>query len=246
MVKFIILSTQRSGSTFFRKFIGSHPQIESHGEIFISRKWDSELRKDRYYQYCNNNIFYKFFAYTGMHRMIVPSFLKSFYQNVSQMKKAKGFKLMYNQEKKFKILSTILKSDNILFIHFIRLNLLKLIVSREILRETNIAHTVVKVPQKKIMLNTYKILEKLKKIETTIDLYRKYLKYSNVIEVFYETFSENPLEESKKVLKYLDLDTNVNLNSNLKKISSNNLENVIKNYNEVKKVLFNTKYIKYI
>ena len=76
-------------------------------------------------------------------------------------------------------------------------------------------------------------------------MYRKYLKYSNVIEVLW-SFSENPLEESKKVLKYLDLDTNVNLNSNLKKISSNNLENVIKNYNEVKKVLFNTKYIKYI
>ena len=246
MVKFVILSTQRSGSTFFRKYIGSHPQIDSRGEIFISKHWDDNGHEDRYYHYCVQSNFYRLCAKIGLHCLIVPAFLDSFYKNASASTNAKGFKLMYNQADKFGIFSSILKSENIVFIHFIRKNLLKMLVSRKLLNATNIAHSTVKLPQRTIELDTDNIIATLTRIDTKISLYKNRLRKFNALEVCYETFVENPVEKSKAVLQYLSLDTEVKLSTDLKKISSNNLKNVLSNYKEVKRTLMNTRFEKFI
>lgn len=57
MRKFIILSTQRSGTTYLVNYLDSHPAIECGLELFLLKKYHQEYEEDRFYNYCSHSSF---------------------------------------------------------------------------------------------------------------------------------------------------------------------------------------------
>ena len=242
MVKFVILSSQRTGSTFFRKYLGSHSAIDCRGELFIRKRSDAFESGEKYYSFCSKEIYRKILVNIAMSALIVPKFMDSFYSDSHPGVKAKGFKLMYNQYKKNNISMQILTQRNVRIIHFIRKNILKRLISQELLSVRGIAHSTEKLPVLKINLNTKTLLKRLRKMNDEVDLFRKKLAGIEHIEIYHEAFVTSPKAEIRKVLEFLEIDREEELFSNLKKINPSDIKKSLANYDDVEKVLSGSEF----
>ena len=93
---FIVLSSQRSGSTWLTKLIDNHPSILCAGEVF---KHDSNIRHSEYsFLHCKNkNIYHRLLSIINP-KTLVKQHLDTFF---NLQYNACGFKLMCNQLAKY-------------------------------------------------------------------------------------------------------------------------------------------------
>ena len=88
MKKFVIFTTQRSGSRFLVDYLSSHPNIECHDEIFIHRAFDKDPKHDRYYEYCSKHLVRTILTRLQFDQLIIPYFLKEFFRKVNRNEEA--------------------------------------------------------------------------------------------------------------------------------------------------------------
>jgi|GEM_PF-3057748 len=169
--RFIILTTQRSGSTFLRLWLDSHPEIRAHSEVFLRRN-DCD---DDFCAYLARSPFGRFYLrkaqgrkpFSGWaERFLVERFLNELCsdrppamptrpvdadgatrwiaQEASHVAhSAIGFNLMHNQYIAFPPLQGWLWKNQVSVIHLVRRNLLDPIVSRELATITKQYHSTV-------------------------------------------------------------------------------------------------------
>lgn len=242
MNKFLILSSQRSGSTFFRKYIDSHSEIDCRGEIFIRKQSDAFVAGEKYHLYCSEYLHRRILSKIGAHRLLAPVFIDEFYSNGVSSFKAKGFKLMYNQYKKHKISMNLLNKKNIKIIHFVRSNVLKRLISQELLLARGVAHSNKKLPVLKIRINEKKLLKRLRMMVNEENHFRNVITNNDHIEVKYETFVRDKNEEIRKILKFLNIEKFEELSTDLKKVNPNDLKKILVNYSEIKQIIAGTEF----
>lgn len=240
MIKFIILSTQRTGSTFLHTSLNSHPRIESSDELFMPRN----SKEDAYAVY-RRMTWRRRVVHLLNRQSIVNDYLNDFFTSRPGVE-AKGFKLMYGQVKRFPQVSQWCKESDVRVIHLIRQNLLKVIVSRKVAKERGVYHSTKTLAPLRIRVDCRKLIPLLREVESQIDSYGKAFAYRSYIEVSYESLVANQAEESERILRFLDLNAMEPLVSNLKKVNPSSLYEVVENYQEMRDTLRGTTYERFL
>ena len=238
MIKFIVLSTQRSGSLFVCTCLDSYPNVRCHNDLFMPKAY--------------KNTAYRAYRQAPIQRRIehlirpqasVDRYLAGIFDdNIDAL----GFKLMYGQARRFPQVSHWCRKQNVGVIHLIRRNSLKIHVSRQIAKKRGIYFSTVDPKPMSVSLDTRSLVGSLRRIEHEISHYGAMFDVGDYMEIFYEDFVADPEKQSERLLSFLDVAADINLSSNLVKTSSDSLADVVDNYGEIQRVLGGTDFEKHL
>ena len=240
MKRFIILTTQRSGSTLLWKYLNGHPNVFACGEMFLPEhggtnayaafRKSSTKRRLSHYIYNQQN---------------VTAYLDQFF-STDQVFESCGFKLMYDQNSR-NIKNWLIK-HNVSIIHLIRENILKKIVSGETAKARGVAHLKPNetVENVKIDLDVNRLIHRIITVTKEIRLNSEKFSMLPYAEVRYEDFVNDPPGTAKGIFDFLGVTNVSNLEMPLKKINPAAVELSIGNYSEVRLKLLGTPHAKYL
>jgi LPS sulfotransferase NodH len=233
MTKFVIFTTQRTGSTFLKNYLNSHPEITCFGELFNKPKYCLKVHQNQFYKRNHFNLFAKYKALPYLESMLIGN-------------QAVGFKLMYNQAKEISLTPCKMRTSDIKIIHLTRENFLKIYISRQMKKKTGVSHTKRSLDKKlKISLNCEQLIESIKKIQNEVEYYNILLSKES-LNIQYEHLFRDIEGETEKILNFLKIVPNGTMSCHLKKITSDALSDIIDNYDEVTSHLKNTPYEKFL
>lgn len=240
MVKFIILTTQRTGSTLLWKFLNGHPSIEGHGEMFLS----THRGPDTYAMYKKRSVKRRILHYTSRQK-ILNEYMNELFQQKEKIR-AIGFKLMYTQF--FRELENWIFDNQISIIHLIRENVLKTIVSRVTAKKRSLYHAKDGdiIHDVKVKINPKKLIKNFEKIINEVNMYKTKFQDLPYIEISYESFTKDRENCSKKLFEFLKVPHIENLPVPLRKINPESLEKIIINYDKIVSMLSGTIYENYL
>ncbi len=230
--RFVIYTRGRTGSTLLTELINCHPDIFCDVEIFN-------------YLYCKSRV------------MFPNKYIKSCSRRASLLNKpVYGFKVKIAQlrfEHKYKNYDSILKQlseDGWKFIYLKRTNFLRHKLSNLLAAETQVFHLKKNDAAKfeKIKVNCDVLLEGIRYSEEVERTESDNLKNIPHITVEYEKDllrDENHQKISDKIFSYLGLES-CSVSTDYKRLTGDNLEDVIANYDEVVRFFKNTEYEKYL
>ena len=240
MTKFIIISTQRSGSSLLVTTLASHPEVQCLREIFL----EENLYPNSYSTYWTSSVRNRL-----MHFLCRDKSVDSYLVKISAEARgaaAFGFKFMYSQDKLLPQVMEWAEREDVKVIHLIRANVLKNRTSRLVSRFRNLAHSTDRVEVCRISMETKRLKEKLDAMSKQIDQYRSRLSHLQYIEVTYEDLVTNQAYELKRLLEFLEMKVVPGLSSDLVKVNPDNVSEVIENYDEVVRALTGTKYEQFL
>jgi LPS sulfotransferase NodH len=231
----VLLTTQRSGSTFVRLWLDSHPHVRCHSEIFF-REYPAA---DGFKAYCEASIIRNALYRTVGNRKysrssrnlpvrwLIERFLYALYHDPSfsapwtdmttnawqeykprsdaNPEKVVGFQLMYDQLRDYDALQGWLARHEVTIIHLVRENALKLLVSRTVAKQTGQFHFARTAQRPQIPLDPQKTLVELQKIVAKRESMRQQFKGHPYLEITYEKFFAGDAHEQERILHFLGL-----------------------------------------
>jgi len=248
MNDFIILSSQRSGSTFLLSLLSSHNRTDTYGELFQSFGRNHQSSDDFLNSYTHFRTKYILNRIISIlaRRQLINKFLNGIYKDKGHSKST-GFKLMYNHIEWYPEILEYIFKNNIRIIHLIRGNTLKKYISLLIANKTNIFVSRNPVETKRITVPVDNLISDLRDEEDTVESFRLRLKdYPLCLEVNYEDLTKDLESVSGKILEFLELDTEQKLSAKPVKLNPDTLEKIIENYDQVRNILKNTKFETYL
>ena len=243
--KFVIITTQRSGSSWLVSLLKSHPDIKMFSELFIilpkpKRVW-SDKRISPFYEFREDR--------PGTKRpFLVFEYLNNLKSSFSSQKSL-GFKLMYDQIEMAPEILLKLILDRYKFIHLVRENYLDVELSsvNAWSKEGNrIVHS--KTPIKSLQpvnLEAYSLVERLLLRESKTKYFKKLLRIlpRPVLTVTYKALCDSTDSTLSSITDFLGLaESSISYQSKLKKISRGSYKDKIANYSEVRDALLGTKF----
>lgn len=240
-LKFVILGTQRTGSTLIRTCLDSHPDIRCFGELFAQR----DERPHSYAGFVTSSLSHRLLHYVGRKHLI--------YRYLDQLPdkdddRTYGFKVMYSQLQGFRygfpMILDYLSDHRVKVLHVVRKNVLKMAVSRVRAWSTGIWHSSAK--ERKgpatIELDTQTLLSILKKLKRIEDEWRARLGRLDTLEVAYEGFVDDQATSTAQILGFLGVEPGPPLVSHLKKVTPDSLGDVVTNFSAVRALLAGTEF----
>jgi LPS sulfotransferase NodH len=235
--KFVIIGTQRTGTTYIRTMLDNHPDVRCIGEAFLQTKQGSE-----YFHNFKKNYHNGFFKNTFNQNKIIKHYFDVIFDQ--DQYKAIGFKLMLNQSKN--PIKRYIEKNDLKIMIVTRENILKTYISRETAKKSNIFHLKdYKKKVEKIHLDADQLIGKLKKIEKENENLLCYTR-KDFLHITYEAVLMSAGNEFKRMLRYIGVDEEFILSSPLKKINPNTLPEIVANFSEVERLLMNTRYERYL
>lgn len=251
MIKCVILSTQRSGSTVLADYLSSGEDILIHSELFqvLNKQLDRSTNEPRHYAIS----YERFRKSTPLHqvahrisrRRMIERYLRTTYQ-VRDNLAALGMKFMYGQAHRFPEVVDWLVDNKVKFIHLIRENSLDMIVSRELAAKRGTHSMLQDLPMVKVQLDPIKLREELESCAQEIDQYRELCAGLVSHEVSYEAFVTDMHNESQRILEFLQIPGGREFSSVLKKTNTNSKAETIENYAEIEQSLRGTRFESYL
>ena len=270
MVKpFVILASQRSGSTFVRIWLNQHSQINSYGEVFLGHYRSS----DGFRAYCERRMTSKLLfslhhsrICKSAHIEVIPSgliegYLETLYSSmdhptpwldinnrdttlVREKKPLIGLKLMWNTLAQYSYLETWLVKHRPHIIHITRNNLLASFVSQLRMKESKIAHSTDVLDNfKPVHVNVDKFIRYVKELRGMQARYRDtFMKSSPLLEISYENIFSDLDQAKRKMLGFLEVENEEMSLPVIKKISSVHIRENVENYDEIEAHLTGTEY----
>lgn len=250
--RFVLVTTQRSGATFFRTCLESHPQIECPGTIFAQKnrlKYFSIDRKGSYYHAYRTRTLKRRIAHWFDRTRIVHACLDEAYSSTNS-EVALGFKISYSNFERYPSIVSWLHEHDVKVIHWFRDNLLKRHISQLTMAARGSAHFSRPVRKVTINVDPQNLLRDLKRQSYLIDKYRAIFKPKGeahgYIEMFYESFVKNQQGEAQRILHFLGVDESIPLRSPLVKQNPDDLQEIISNYSEVARALNGTRFERFL
>ncbi|MGD2076652.1 MAG: sulfotransferase [Gammaproteobacteria bacterium] len=236
--KFCILTSQRSGSTWLKSLLDSHPRIRCLGELFLYRPWpewpDARLLP-----------FYEFRRHTPGRRPAVTARYLAALSDYPGDHRAIGFKLMYNQLVAFpEILYTLLR-QRFRLIHLVRLNPLDVVISRQRMRQTGLHHSTTATAPQAIHVDVSRLHGQLLGQQAMVGTVRAFLKAFPLAhrEITYEGLRADQDACLSATAQFVGLGSNaVSYQSELRRISAGSYRKRIANYEEVSAKLGGTRF----
>lgn len=233
--KFIVLTTQRSGSTYLIHLLGTHPNVISFSEVMNEAaigwgRWKSTFRKK------NNPLLLPL-------RNIAPSLFlnRVVFRSYPPSIHAVGFKLMYSQINRFPSVLRFLKEHEVKIIHLKRSNLLEMYVSLKRGEVSDVWHTTDQAltPDVRLYLQPADCREFFTKIGTLQKRFDRFFVGGSMMSMSYEHLRGNKNNEMEKIERFLSIRHHL-LTSTFQKMNQLPLHECIINYSELKRALRNT------
>ena len=240
MIKFVIVSTQRSGSAFLVTCLSSHPKIQCYREIFLP----SNPKPETYRTYRTASLGRQL-DHLFRRKRLVDDYLANLYAS-SDGVDALGFKFMYSQAWKFPEVVAWIKEHKAKVIHLIRKNTLKRIISGRIAQKRNVFHSTEPLEPIKVHLKPGKLKARLALSMRQIETYRQVFADNPYLEVTYESFATRRNDEARRILQFLGIEPVVPLTTDLVKLNPDSLVELIENYEEVTQSLKGTAFERYL
>jgi LPS sulfotransferase NodH len=246
VTRFVVLSTQRSGSTWVVDMLNSHPRVLAYSELFMHGgegrpKWGTE--QDLLY-------WQTFIAGKGGGRLARAYWLWHYLGRAFAARPgidAVGFKLMYSQLTRIaRPLMPALWLRRARIIHLMRRNALDVVLSKEAgeaRRGVLHARSGEDVEAVRIRLSTEDLLERMIAHDRQIEGARVRFKHVGVpyTEVVYEDLVADEAGGFDSLFRFLGVEP-APVSSSLQKVNPTAHEELIENYGEVRDALEGTKF----
>jgi LPS sulfotransferase NodH len=248
MERFIIFTTQRSGSTVLTRTLDEHPEIFCAGELFheINDIHHPEWHFPSWALSEKNKTLRKFdkvINYPNLRLRALPH-IKKFYGAAEPGEKARGFKLMVSHMRTMPFVWDYLKQEEIKMIVLIRKNIFKTALSRLRKDETRLPHLAGgQVESKSIRIAPEKLLKQLNFLENVNRQLISYSEGTNRLVLYYEDFAQWDAMLGK-VFEFLKISP-VTLQPVLNKLSNKDWREEVKNYQEIEKLMTEHNYTQY-
>ena len=236
MNRFIVLSTQRSGSAFLVTSLASHPAIECHREIFLRKN----RNEDSYRTYRRSSL-PRMLGHAFKRRSSISGFLDQLYHDCAGIQ-ATGFKLMYTQIRQFPEVLPVLESHDVSVIHLVRRNFLRLETSRRVAEKRGIYHSKEQLKPVTIKLDPAALLEEFSEMDSSISRHAAMFSSRPYMEITYESLLGNFDQESRRLQEFLGVSPVAELTTELVRVNSRPLADIIENYREIAGALSGTAY----
>jgi LPS sulfotransferase NodH len=239
--KFVVLTTNRSGSTWLMSTLNSLPQVTAQGELFLprprvsERRWDSDFACPRFIETEPTGLNFRPFS--------VFSYLNALYRTPGTV----GFKLMYAQLGLYPEILPYLMRHRIHVVHLVRRNHLDVVLSYAVKAKIGRAHLLLgqSAPtDMRIELDTGNLIKQLAWLQKKQSLMRKLLKWCRLphLEVAYEDLLGHPTH-FRPLWDFLSIKSTEHIpQSTLVKIRRGGQREAISNYDQVKKVMANSQF----
>ncbi|WP_339338462.1 sulfotransferase [uncultured Oceanicoccus sp.] len=240
MIKFVLLGVQRTGTTVLRTTLNNHSKIRCTGEVFKIGTWNTSAYEGDlgYEALMRNSVAGRIRHYIARGSNTTQYLDKLYMQNGYE---AIGFKLMFNQTGRFPAIIPYLKSNKIKLIHLVRENYLKTHISALMANKRGF-HSTKAVKQIKLIMPVRDLVYRLDCIKNESDQWANIFSESdNYLRVTYEDFMKSRDEQISKIVDFLGIEKE-EISSDLVKLTSDDLSEVLENYEDVKSKLLGTQY----
>ena len=241
MSAFVIIGTQRTGTTLIRTSLDSHPHIRCSGEVFKTGR-RPYLEPDGYWAYCHRTARSRIMQYL-FRRRHVYRFLDNLLASADG--KSPGFKMMYSHARRHPAAIDYVKTNRIKAVHVTRRNVLKTLLSRELARQTGVYHHFGEKQHgevEAIHLETGDLPRRLRNLVNEDREWQGLLYgHVDVHRVCYEVFVNDHESASRQLLMFLGLEY-LDLTSNLTKLNPTDMRRLIRNYDEVANALRDSEF----
>lgn len=239
---FVVLTTQRNGSTWVVSVLNSLDGVTAQSELFLPRPRSPELRWDSGFAYPR---YVESRDEVGRLRPFsVFRYLDRFYASTQD---AAGFKLMYSQVKSYPETLLYLVRHKIPTIHLVRRNHLDVLISFAVKREIGRAHILAEGERPtdvRVELPLATLVKDLERLQRRHDIARRTLRVLRLrhLEVAYEELAADP-SRFGALLAFLDVQASAELaRSNIVKTRVGSQRDVVGNYEDVKGHLEGTRF----
>jgi LPS sulfotransferase NodH len=237
---FLVLTTQRNGSTWLMSVLNNIEGVTAHGELLLPRprttepRWDSDFARKRYVE--------SRAEYGALRPFSVFRYLDAVYAD----RHIVGFKLMYSQLRRYPEVLPYSLWRRIGVIHLVRRNHLDVLVSFAIKRQIERAHILQgqEHPRVRVRLAPDSLVRDIKRLQLKHGVARRLLRVTRLrhIEVGYEELIRDA-SRFEDVFRFLNLALPVSVpRSNIVRTRAGSQRDVIENYDEVRRALAGTPY----
>lgn len=239
---FVILTSQRSGSTWLVSLLNQLKDTKAYGELFLPRKhvenWDADFAYPR------------FDEVRGQMAGIRPTRVFHYLDGVYQHRGAVGFKLMYSQLYHYPELLLYFWTHRVRVVHLVRKNALDFVISQTLKRKIQKAHRLADEPpleDVQVELDPKTLIQRLQVRQRKTKRGQMILRLSGLqtIDIGYEDLQKDP-SVFQSLCRFLSIETDVMPQSRFQKVRRKTQDQVIKNYSEVKQVLEGTRFLSYL
>lgn len=249
MKKFVLLSTQRSGSSWVIDMLNSHLNVSAYSELFLRASkehptWAGATDVVLWNAYWHRTRGNRKIAFLDRAQACFR-YLDTVYSSQDESMQSAGFKLMYSQLRQHPfLLYSYLLVNRVSIIHLVRSNFLNVLLSEKASLLRNTAHARVEVQRVQVLLQADTLLDSLRKKEWKIKLARVLFSHLGLpyLEVTYEELVADSTRFSD-ILDFLGIEGNTReLQSPLTKLNKGSHRQLIANYDEVRQLLEGTRY----
>jgi LPS sulfotransferase NodH len=245
-VRFVLLSTQRSGSTWVIDMLNSHSRIAAYSELLLEN-----ARGTPEWGGAKDMPFFESFldGYAKNNHKELDNALFQYLDTVFEPRmsfEAIGFKLMYTQAGAYPDVVKYITQHGVHLCHLIRNNHLDKLISKKLAVTRGVFHarSGEQLNVARIRLNTATLLSELDREEKDVNVARQ--RYARLglpyIEVYYEELKRT-LPGFGQLIAFLGLDPIAHsLHSTLRIVNESDHVDVIENYDSVKGILRGTRY----
>lgn len=238
---FVIVGTQRTGTTLIRTSLDSHPDLICSGEVFKGGRRPYK-HPDGYWFFCRATLLHRIRHYVARKRN-VSEFLSQLLSRHGAA--AIGFKLMFSHARRYPEVVEFIKTGGLSVVHVTRRNVLKTLISRDVARATGVYHRTAESTERgqaAISLDPMTLVERLDGVVREEQAWDSLLRgHPALIKVCYEDFVNDREVATQRLLNFLGLGF-VELNSPLQRLSPSDMRLIIANYDDVAAVLQATPY----
>jgi hypothetical protein len=261
MSKFVLVGTQRSGTTMLRTALDSHPDITCLGEVFYLNKdlkqgvvkqdksamgkdlsaGFSSWRKHSYQTYIEQSVG-RCIQHWLLRGAVTRRYLDELYQLPGY--RCIGFKMMDNQLKKFPAVLSYIKANDLRVVHLLRENPFDIMLSRLSMIARGYAHSGSTSGEAvSFYVSTDGLVEELQTIRDEGLRWKKVLEDSApYMLVTYDRFVQERLAVSRELLSFLGVNSNIDLVSELVKLNTAPVSRIVQNFDEVQACLQKTEF----
>ncbi len=239
--KFVLLTTNRSGSVWVMSTLNSLQQVTAQGELFLPKarvseeRWDSDFACPRFIETEFGNVTFRPFS--------VFSYLNDLYSAPGSV----GFKLMYAQLRRYPEILVYLIRHRIRVVHLVRRNHLDVVLSYAVKAKIGRAHLLSGQSARdaiRIELDTENLIRQMAWLERKQGMARQLLNWSRLphLEVAYEDLFRDRTH-FRMILDFLLIKPEEAIpESSVVKTTRGSHRDVIRNHDEVKERLANSKF----
>jgi LPS sulfotransferase NodH len=254
---FILLATQRTGSTWVQEMLNSHPDLKVYSEMFLSYASGRPMWEPNDIEFANTYL---------EARARRPARLSRHYWTVRYLQRlfhqpgvgAVGFKCMYNQLRPNPAIAAYAASARVRVVHLVRRNLLDTVISAKLAEARGVYQLAgdgrppipwspTEVNEAKVWLEPAWTVAELRRLSRERDWIRFALRLLRVAtcELVYEDLVRDP-RQFDRALRFLGVASGAELHSGLRKLNVHPPLEVVENVQELESALSATPYERFL